>query len=445
MYEVIDQIKRHAVTIQHLTGEVETIKREQEQSASNYKEKLQTEELRYSRLLSETTDKLLGNSERIDILENQLGNIRECARTNGWTEEASLTEFLRIAMAERKAMFEDRAQISQESPEATRNALRNVTADRDRIRIELAAILAEANKSGRCNGDPVQLLKQGQADLDALRYLEREKAKVDALVSNLQVEIAEARAGQQKAEPEDMKAQLREAKQDYEIVRIQLDRIAKAAKRCGRTDKESVIDFMNRQQREKGQVHTECKQACEQLERIQKAANETHRCGLDPIALIRKGQFDHMKIVEFRKEVVRIQTKHDALVATHSANEVDRLSALVAPLEFIDHMKRIGTEQKAALAAEVAELKQTITEKNEALGKIRSQLNAALDTVSNQSAAIAEAQRVVDKYTGAAAAATKLKEWASTVRHKVMVKVVHDTAMEEYDNIIKELDGEAAK
>lgn len=421
---------------------------------------------------------------------------------------------------------------SQESPEATRNALRNVTADRDRIRTELAAIIAEANKSGRCNGDPVQLLKQGQADLDALTHFEKDNAKLDALVSKLQGELAEARAQQQKSDTADMKAQLRDAKQDYEIVRVQLDRIAKTAKRCGRTDKESVIDFMNRQQSEKGQMHSQCKQACEQLERIQKAANETHRCGLDPVALIRKGQFDHMKIVEFRKEVVRIQAEHDALVSTHSAKEVDRLSALVATLQvelddakrkYGDIMAALGNEtpldavyrllgwpikegtmqtpstiphdERAKLVGEIADLRKRLDEKqkehaklhydfgsvsncarnhglrkdedlkvfitrkcNELAGALNfgermqdmanergQKLDAALATVANQSAAIAEAQRVTEKYTAACKAATKLKEWASTVRHKVMVKVVHDKAMQEYDNIIKELDGEAAK
>jgi len=459
---------------------------------------------------------------------------KECGRFDGESLRSFIGRIVgdNIHMREELSAANQRMQI--EKMKELEEVVAAVTADRDHIRTELAAILAEANKSGRCNGDPVQLLKQGQADLDALTSMEREYAesdkliesldkqlkaivdvtaecgreenedvirfiraimsgvKRDELVSKLQGELATAKekiavleqqrdgavqrvitteqelsTQQQKSDPADMKAQLRDAKQDYEIVRVQLDRIAKVAKRCGRTDKESVIDFMNRQQREKGQVHSQCKQACEQLERIQKAANETHRCGLDPVALIRKGQFDHMKIVEFRKEVVRIQAEHDALVATHSAKEVDRLSALVAslqvelddakrkygdimaalgnetPLEFIDHIRRIGTEQKAALAAEVAELKQTITEKDEALGKIRSQLNDALATVANQSAAIAEAQRVTEKYTVACTAATKLKDWASTVRHKVLVKIVHDKAMHEYDTIIKELDGEA--
>jgi hypothetical protein len=52
---------------------------------------------------------------------------------------------------------------------------------------------------------------------------------------------------------------------------------------------------------------------------------------------------------------------------------------------------------------------------------------------------------VVDKYTGAAAAATKLKEWASLVRHKVLAPMIHTRVIEDYDKIIKELDGEAAK
>jgi len=87
------------------------------------------------------------------------------------------------------------------------------------------------------------------------------------------------------------------------------------------------------------------------------------------------------------------------------------------------------------------------TEAGDRLQKLATETSAKLDTalatVANQSAAIAEAQRVVDKYTGAAAAATKLKEWASLVRHKVLAPMVHTRVMEDYDNIIKELDGEA--
>jgi len=337
-----------------------------------------------------------------------------------------------------------------------------------------------------------------------LTHLEANCAGLDRLVEQLRGELAEARAQHQKADPEDMKAQLRDAKQDYEIVRVQLDRIAKTAKRCGRTDKESIIDFMNRQQREKGQIHSQCKQACEQLERIQKAANETHRCGLDPVALIRKGQFDHMKIVEFRKEVVRIQAEHDALVATHSAKEVDRLSALVAslqaeledakrkygdimaalgnetPLQLIERMQRLAQDQRAStiphderamLVAEIADLRKRLEAKtadharvdyyigcvrlcasNHGLRKgeelkyfINSKCNElaeALKTVESQSISITEAHRVTEQYTAAVEALAKLKNWASTIRHQVLVAMVHTKAMAEYDTIMKELDGE---
>jgi len=89
------------------------------------------------------------------------------------------------------------ARLRAEVPlESTREGLKNavaklqeVTTDRDRLLNELAAILAEANKSGRCGGDPVALIKQGQTDLDALTHFERDNARLDALVSKLQGEL----------------------------------------------------------------------------------------------------------------------------------------------------------------------------------------------------------------------------------------------------------------
>jgi len=459
------------------------------------------------------------NLEKIKGLEAQLAHeterlkaairsdeiyAKECGRFDGESLRSFIGRIVgdNIHMRDELSAANQRMQI--EKMKELEELVAAVIADRDRIRTELAAILAEANKSGRCNGDPVQLLRQGQADLDLLTHLESNCAGLDRLVEQLRGELAEARAQQQKADPADMKAQLRDAKQDYEIVRVQLDRIAKTAKRCGRTDKESIIDFMNRQQREKGQIHSQCKQACEQLERIQKAANETHRCGLDPVALIRKGQFDHMKIVEFRKEVVRIQAEHDALVATHSAKEVDRLSALVAslqaeledakrkygdimaalgnetPLQLIERMQRLAHDQRAStiphderamLVAEIADLRKRLEAKtadharvdyyigcvrlcasNHGLRKgeelkyfINSKCNElaeALKTVESQSISITEAHRVTEQYTAAVEALAKLKNWASTIRHQVLVAMVHTKAMAEYDTIMKELDGE---
>ena len=352
----------------------------------------------------------------------------------------------------------------------------------------------------------------------------------------------------------DMKAQLRDVKQDYESVRVQLDRIAKTAKRCGRTDKESVIDFMNRQQRERGAERAASTAACSrsvgQLERrlaeIQAVANRSNRLACDPIALIIQGQRDHMTLTELLKERPRIDANSNGHPVSGDSKEVVRLSEGIAELQveldeargkysdivaalenetlqqLIKRTDRSAKEQNASLKAQLEKV-QTIlrqemkdhqaareamtaaykaagvsgmrndeelpafinrlfaqmselrtaahecgmlpdgnlrsfiyrsrrqlidaTEAGDRLQKLATEtsakLDAALATVANQSAAIAEAQRVVDKYTGAAAAATKLKEWASLVRHKVLAPMVHTRVMEDYDKIIKELDGEA--
>ena len=102
--------------------------------------------------------------------------------------------------AHEKELAEQREEIRKlraEVPlESTREGLKNavaklqeVTTDRDRVLNELAAIVAEANKTGRCGGDPVALIKQGQTDLDALTHFERDNARLDALVSKLQGEV----------------------------------------------------------------------------------------------------------------------------------------------------------------------------------------------------------------------------------------------------------------
>jgi len=574
------------------------------------------------------------NLEKIKGLEAQLAHeterlkaairsdeiyAKECGRFDGESLRSFIGRIVgdNIHMRDELSAANQRMQI--EKMKELEELVAAVTADRDRIRTELAAILAEANKSGRCNGDPVQLLKQGQADLDALirletenanllarmanletqlkaanaaalsaeedaeraTFSENESAKLNALVSKLQGELATAKekialleqqrdgavqrvvtteqayaAQHQKADPEDMKAQLREAKQEYEIVRAQLDRIAKTAKRCGRTDKESVIDFMNRQQRERGAERSASSAACSrsvgQLERrlaeIQAVANRANRLACDPIALIIQGQRDYVTLTE----LLRSRPRTDALSNGHpvsgDSKEVFRLSECIAELQveldeargkysdivaalenetlqqLIKRTDRSAKEQNASLRAQLEKV-QTIlrqemkdhqaareamtaaykaagvsgmrhdeelpafinrlfaqiselrtaahecgmlpdgnlrsfiyrtrrqlidaTEAGDRLQKLATETSAKLDTalatVANQSAAIAEAQRVTEKYTAACKAATKLKDWASTVRHKVLVKIVHDKAMQEYDNIIKDLDGKAAK
>lgn len=463
--------------------------------------------------------------------------------------------------------------------ERKRAELSTVTADRDRIRAELAAILAEANKSGKCSGDPVALIRQGQADLDALTHFEKENAKLDELVSQLQGELSAARskivdleqqrdgavqrvvkteqeiaARQQKADTADVTEQLRDAKQDYEIVRVQLDRIAKAAKRCGRKDNESVVDFMNRQQREKGDDRIASSRAVSlavgQLERrlaeINAVANRTNRLACDPIALIIQGQRDHLKLVELEKGRTCTERTTSGQSGTSDLKEVFRLNEVIAELQveldeargkysdivaalenetlqqLIKRTDRSAKEQNASISAQLERLqkmfRQEMKDHQEAreamaaahsaasgcgmrdveslpafinrqfgelsearnvalecgmrpednlrsfiyrsrrklvdameagdrLGKLASEnstkLDAALKTDEIQSAAIAEAKQATEKHTEVVQTAAKLRDWAFTIRHKVLVKLVHDKAMTEYDNIMKELDGKA--
>jgi hypothetical protein len=395
---------------------------------------------------------------------------------------------------------------SQESPEATRNALRNVTADRDRIRTELAAILAEANKSGRCNGDPVQLLKQGQADLDALIRLETDKANLLGRMDNLETQLKAANAAALSAEEHAERATFSEnesAKLNALVSKLQgelataRDQAGVAQHECsiwnnaatragqtltklGKLQDENEAQFIERMQGAEFNREEQLKNALAAKNKAQSEDDESHRRFMNLIRMADScGRLRGESVEQFvaRQDQLRVSNMEQR---DEARSEVERLSALVAslqvelddanrkygdimaalgnetPLQLIERMQRLAQDQRAStiphderamLVAESADLRKRLEASQKAHAKteheLGGKLRAALATVANQSAAIAEAQRVTEKYTSACKAATKLKDWASTVRHKVMVKVVHDKAMQEYDNIIKELDGEA--
>ena len=145
--------------------------------------------------------------------------------------------------------------------------LQEVTTDRDRVLNELAAIVAEANKSGRCGGDPVALLKQGQVDRDTAESLDRQLGAALAVSNERAQEIRKLMDGH----AEDMKAQaeltarLDSAKGESEewlmqchAARRQRDEIAaevrkethivyQIADKLGRNQAESIPEFMERQ------------------------------------------------------------------------------------------------------------------------------------------------------------------------------------------------------
>jgi len=422
------------------------------------------------------------NLEKIKGLEAQLAHeterlkaairsdeiyAKECGRFDGESLRSFIGRIVgdNIHMRDELSAANQRMQI--EKMKELEELVAAVIADRDRIRTELAAILAEANKSGRCNGDPVQLLKQGQADLDAMTYFENESAKLNALVSKLQGELATARD------------QAGVAQHECSIWNNAATRAGQTLTKLGKLQDENEAQFIERMQGAEFNREEQLKNALAAKNKAQSEDDESHRRFMNLIRMADScGRLRGESVEQFvaRQDQLRVSNMEQR---DEARSEVERLSALVAslqvdledakrkygdimaalgnetPLEFIDRMQITGKAQKAELAAKVEELKKQLAATRSAYSKTHSdlvymermvnergqKLEAALATVANQSAAIAEAQRVTEKYTAACKAATKLKEWASTIRHKVLVAMVHTKAMAEYDTIMKELDG----
>jgi len=120
--------------------------------------------------------------------------------------------------------------------------LQEVTTDRDRVLNELAAIVAEANKTGRCGGDPVALLKQGQVDRDTAESLDRQLGAALALSNERAQEIRKLIDGH----AEDMKAQA-ELQSKYESLLTKITDLGSYAMTLGRKEGEPLEMFMERQ------------------------------------------------------------------------------------------------------------------------------------------------------------------------------------------------------
>jgi len=246
-------------------------------------------------------------------------------------------------------------------------------------------------------------------------------------------------------------SQLRGTHADY-IARIdklsaQLAEIESHSTECGRNEGETTAEFITRQHRSAADRQTALDRASVTIEKLTSDLT---------IAIV------------------------DKALAGNGATEVARLSALVAelqvelddargtydgimaqlgnetPMQLIERMQRLAQDRRAStiphderamLVAESADLRKRLEASQKAHAKteheLGGKLRAALATVENQSAAIAEAKQATEKYTAVVEAADKLKEWASTIRHKVLVAMVHTRAMAEYDTIMKELDGKA--
>ena len=120
--------------------------------------------------------------------------------------------------------------------------LQEATTDRDRVLNELAAILAEANKTGRCGGDPVALIKQGHADWVAMERLERGIEVHSSLANARALEIRKLMDGH----AEDMKAQA-EVQSKYESILTKTTDLGSYAMTIGRKEGEPLEMFMERQ------------------------------------------------------------------------------------------------------------------------------------------------------------------------------------------------------
>ena len=615
--------------------------------AEDMKAKLQSEEGRYSRLLSETTEKLLGSAARIDSLEKQLGEVRKCARKHGWNEvygwtnEASLCDFLKTALdvsqpgiealraqvedlkageAEAKAAAEEYGVLPDEThaqfikrvlgdlatakEEARRERERanrinaeseenmkklwkcandlgradyeplwsfmdrqaaeigklNSTHADDIARIDglsarLAAIAAEASECGAEEGESViDFLKRQDAEIEkeGTRAFEAGEAlkmwKQDA--QDKGQELLKVRAWH-----EEKLQKIRELEANYarlqSEIRTELSKIAQVVNPEGKNG--LVIDFVREVTADRDRIRAE-------LAAILAEANKSGRCSGDPVALIRQGQTDLDARISAEREAEDIKkrwrelNKHAALkgmagnettaefitrqyrlaverqegldrasetirrltsdlenaivdkvLAGNGAKEVARLSDLVAslqveldeakgqysgimaqlgnetPLQMIERMQRLSKDQLAStiphderteLVGEIADLRKRLEAKTAEHAKLDYYVNCvricasnhglrkgeelksfinnkcndlaeAMKTVESQSAAIAEAKQATDKYAQVVQTAAKLRDWAFTIRHKVLVKLVHDKAMTEYDDIMKELDGKA--
>lgn len=478
--------------------------------------------------LGDKTQKLLElsrwheeNLEKIKGLEAQLAHetarlkaairsdeiyAKECGRFDGESLRSFIGRIVgdNIHMRDELSAANQRMQI--EKMKELEEVVAAVTADRDRIRTELAAILAEANKSGRCNGDPVQLLKQGQADLDALIRLETDKANLLGRMDNLETQLKAANAAALSAEEHAERATFSEnesAKLNALVSKLQgelataRDQAGVAQHECsiwnnaatragqtltklGKLQDENEAQFIERMQGAEFNREEQLKNALAAKNKAQSEDDESHRRFMNLIRMADScGRLRGESVEQFvaRQDQLRVSNMEQRDEARF---EVERLSALVAelqvelddargqyggimaqlgnetPLQLIERMQRLAQDRRAStiphderamLVAESADLRKRLEASQKAHAKteheLGGKLRAALATVENQSAAIAEAKQATEKYTAVVEAADKLKEWASTIRHKVLVAMVHTKAMAEYDTIMKELDGKA--
>jgi len=222
--------------------------------------------------------------------------------------------------------------------------LQEVTTDRDRVLNELAAIVAEANKTGRCGGDPVALLKQGQVDRDTAESLDRQLGAALALSNERAQEIRKLIDGH----AEDMKAQA-ELQGKHESLLAKTTDLGSYAMTLGRKEGEPLEMFMERQALRLAALESKAGPSIEALSaelsvRYAEIA-ELHKWATGLIESPAFAHYHYERVQEYNAIVARINSRPQLdltatlpaidwqAICTKREDEIARLNAKVGPLE----------------------------------------------------------------------------------------------------------------
>lgn len=318
---ILDRLEKRNAQIAQLQSTVHALER----AADSQREHGMMER---GRLLEEN-QKLADRIERMEESAASADMLRKSLNAEITKRDHELREHEKELAQAREEIRALRALRAEAPLESTREALKNaiaklqgVTTDRDRLRNELAAIYAEANKSGYCNGDPVAQIKKGQHDAD--------KA----------VSIS---------------AQLQEVTTRADNIAICRDRWMKIAADCGRMDGEDVGEFIARlaHQAALGGELAGCyedlrvrnvkqEQELDELRALAKAGMEGSEGVAEFITRLQRMAADRKTALDRAAETIAKMgtgevVKHPVIdwyfVAVSLQNEIARLNAKVGPLE----------------------------------------------------------------------------------------------------------------
>jgi len=214
---ILDRLEKRNAQIAQLQGTIQALERaadaEREHARQQLAPLIEENKKLAARIddseVIERRERLIKSlNDEITKRDNELREIDSASKAHREALQAKEDEIqewlaqLERARQERDAALLEVARLRAEVPlESTREALKNavaklqeVTTDRDRLQNELAAIYAEANKSGYCNGDPVAQIKKGQQDHDAAESMERQLEAYSSLSNARAHEIARLNA-----------------------------------------------------------------------------------------------------------------------------------------------------------------------------------------------------------------------------------------------------------